>query len=83
MENKSKIREREMIKVRYEISVPWESPVHQIDKIQCDWEKIVIGCESGALCIIILLFLLYFPHLPFEVLRLVVAFIRAFEFKSR
>eukprot|EP00026_Physarum_polycephalum_P008707 Phypoly_transcript_08805.p1 GENE.Phypoly_transcript_08805~~Phypoly_transcript_08805.p1 ORF type:complete len:447 (+),score=45.76 Phypoly_transcript_08805:78-1418(+) len=33
----------------YEISVPWESPVHQIDKIQCDWEKIVIGCESGAL----------------------------------
>jgi len=33
----------------YSIPVPWDNTAHQIDKIQCDWEKIVVGYESGAL----------------------------------
>jgi len=33
----------------YSIAVPWDNNSQQIDKIQCDWERIIVGCENGSL----------------------------------
>jgi len=34
----------------FSLSTPWNPMQHRISKIQCDWNKIVVGCSNGDIC---------------------------------
>lgn len=62
----SAIKLLNLIVLRYSIAVPWDNTVQQIDKIQCDWERIIVGCENGELRIFLNSTLVIFVWLDWD-----------------